>query len=93
MAHEWRHTVFTSTRFAPALRHSNIARNLFNPHSAKRSGHAGTLRGFLHRGLYDACPHAPVARAHVRGRGQASYKPKHLRTFAIRLLPAAPTPT
>jgi hypothetical protein len=26
--------------------------------------------------LYDACPDAPVARAHVRGRGQAPYKSK-----------------
>ena len=70
----------TSTRFAPALRQSNTAPDLFNPHSAKGSGHAGTLRGFLHRDLYDACPHALVARAHVRGRGQASYKSKHPRT-------------
>src|SRR5258708_1982446 len=74
----------TSTRLAPALRQSNVARNLFNPHSAKGSGRAGTLRGFLPRGLYDACPHAPVARAHVRGRGQASYKPKQTRAGILQ---------
>ena len=37
-------------------------------------------------GLYDACPHAPVARAHVRGRGQASYKPKQHETVITNYL-------
>jgi hypothetical protein len=33
--------------------------------------------------LYDACPHAPVARAHAHGQGQASYKSKQSQTFRL----------
>lgn len=55
--------------FTPINRHSEDA------------GRIGPARGFLPRGLFNACPHAWSFEHELHGRGQASNKPKRLRKF------------
>ncbi|WP_217469142.1 hypothetical protein, partial [Paraburkholderia ultramafica] len=44
----------------------------------------GALRGFLHRGLFDACQQRAVARSHSCGPWQASNNPKRKHQFDER---------
>ena len=53
-----------------------------NPHSRLASPHhAGACRGFLPRGLCNACPRSVVTFARVGASGQASHNPKQSRSL------------
>lgn len=73
---------------SPAVDRQHRPLRLINRHS-EDAGHIGPARGFLPRGLFNACPHACSFAHELHGRGQASNKPKRqasLRTGEARSL-------
>ena len=70
------HRCDVSRRFSDRLGAIAPARGPSNPHSRLASPNdSGACRGFLPRGLYDACPRRVVTSSHACASGQASHNP------------------